>query len=127
MYINRKTFFLFAFMLFALGISAQTKPASAEERIKQGRDKLKKELSLTDAQAMEIEQLNLRFQNEITVLNKKKLDNKARGVQMKTLFAEREEGLKKILTQQQYAQYKTIVEQKHKELPKNAPKHPAIK
>ncbi len=131
-----KKYFLFAgFVLFVIVTRAQQpqqppKPPGIEERIKHTNEVIQQEVQLSAAQKTAIEQA---FKTFFTAADKVRKDNppppppppdpKVKE-EMDKLVKERDESIKKILTDDQYKKYKEAEKKLHPPRPGNPPPPP---
>ncbi|MDB4334764.1 DUF4890 domain-containing protein [bacterium] len=117
-----KKFLVIALSLFVVGLSANAqrggnkggdKGVTPEESAKKQTEKMTELLSLTDKQKPLVSALNLKYAKALkTLRNANSGDREAMRTQMKTQRTEQEAEFKKILSEEQFAKYKKIEEER---------------
>jgi hypothetical protein len=104
--IMKKSLMLGAVMMISTIVFAQHKPGKSHDGEGQA-EKMKTELSLSDAQYTSIKSINKKYKDKHNALEKDStLTGEFRSGQMKNLKKEREKEVYAVLTPEQYAQWK---------------------
>ncbi|HEV8283910.1 MAG TPA: hypothetical protein VGQ09_06355 [Chitinophagaceae bacterium] len=106
--------FVFVQMLTICSFGQQQSSISKATIIK-GADSLKVSLHLSDEQTQKFREINSAFVDSLTVINQSSESILIKGEKRKGLFKSREEALKKLLTLEQYQQYRAIIDAKRRE------------
>jgi hypothetical protein len=95
--------------MVTLAVLGQQNHLPTAESINKGSEIMKSSLKLTDEQVVKLQEVNKQFISDLSRINQSADNNLAKSKQRKELLLRKEEEIKKIFTQAQYQQYRSMV------------------